>query len=92
MSENKVAEAHLGGKIAVIERWLLKRSESMERQQLATIDPDLDLVDAGLVDSLRIVEFVVLVGQVAGKRIDMNDLDLDRFRTLRRVSDNFLGG
>ncbi len=92
MSENKVAEAHLGGKIAVIERWLLKRSESMERQQLATIDPDLDLVDAGLVDSLRIVEFVVLVGQVAGKRIDMNDLDLYRFRTLRRVSDNFLGG
>jgi acyl carrier protein len=55
------------------------------------IDLDTDLITQRLIDSLSLVEFIFLLEELSGKRIDMQSLQLDQFRTLRRVQENFLG-
>jgi acyl carrier protein len=77
-------------RLAEIEEWLLERSKSVADAQLRSIDPDLDLVNSGLVDSLRLAEFAFLLGKLTGQRIDPTELSLDQFRTLKSISEHFL--
>jgi acyl carrier protein len=47
---------------------------------------DDDLVDGGLLDSLVLVELMVALEDAFGIRIDVADLDVEDFRTVRRIS------
>lgn len=78
-------------RLAEIEQWLVERSGSVQDQQLTTIDPDYDLVDSGLIDSLRLVEFAFFLGRLTGRRPDLAELRLGQFRTLRLIGEYFLG-
>jgi acyl carrier protein len=73
-----------------IERWLLARARALGHENLTDIDPDLDLIENGLLDSLRLVEFAFLLHRASGRRIDPQNLNLAQFRTLRTISDTFL--
>jgi acyl carrier protein len=48
---------------------------------------DLDLVDAGLLDSLTFVELLVQLERRFGTVVAAEDLDLENFRTARRIAD-----
>lgn len=44
-----------------------------------------DLIEGGLVDSLRFVDFVLLVSELSGREIPLDDIDIERFRTLDAI-------
>jgi Phosphopantetheine attachment site len=91
MEENTVVQVGTDERTAELTRWLLNRAGQMDRMSLTSIEPDVDLVDIGLIDSLRFVEFAFLVGKVTGQRLDVERLKLDQFRTLRRITEEFFG-
>lgn len=50
-------------------------------------DPDCDLIDRGLVDSLGFTTLFVAVEDRYGIEITLDDLDLERFRTPRLIGE-----
>jgi acyl carrier protein len=44
-----------------------------------------DLIEKRLVDSLRFVEFVLLIAELSGREIDMDALNIDEFRTIATI-------
>ncbi|GGO54714.1 acyl carrier protein [Streptomyces lasiicapitis] len=53
----------------------------------STIEPGDDFFDRGLINSLRALEIVVHVEQAYGVSVEVEDLDLDNFRTIRRIAE-----
>ncbi|GAA2104658.1 phosphopantetheine-binding protein [Streptomyces albiaxialis] len=71
-----------------------RRNELVEelRSHLRTltgvlVDPDEDFFARGLVDSLRSLEIVVHVEREYGLSVEVDDLELDNFRTVDRIAD-----
>jgi len=58
--------------------------------QLVRIDPDLDLIATGLINSLSFAELTFLIGKLTGRRPEVAKLTADQFRTLNRISESFL--
>ncbi|WP_024804047.1 acyl carrier protein [Nocardia sp. BMG51109] len=75
--------------LAIVERWLVERSRVLDTAPADAIDPDLDLIDSGLIDSMRLVEFVFLLGEATGAPIDIDEQAIDTLRTLRRISEHY---
>lgn len=50
------------------------------------LGPDDDYFDMGLVNSLRALEIVAYLERTFDLEIDIDDLDLDNFRTARRAA------
>ncbi|MDG1872971.1 MAG: acyl carrier protein [Mariniblastus sp.] len=48
---------------------------------------DTDLIDEGLLDSLMLVDLLVRLEKEFGITVAMDQLDLDDFRTLLRITD-----
>ncbi|WP_029030489.1 phosphopantetheine-binding protein [Salinarimonas rosea] len=44
-----------------------------------------DLIESGLIDSLRFVDFVLLVSELCGRDIPLDDIDIEAFRTLDAI-------
>ncbi|MET9296281.1 acyl carrier protein [Streptomyces sp. NPDC003077] len=65
--------------------WLRARNPDVE-----AIPPDLDLIENRLVDSLGFMEFILLLEDLVGRELPLEELDVDRFRTLEAISANFL--
>ena len=53
------------------------------------IEENTDLFESGLVTSIQFVELVLLVEELCGQEIVVDDSAVDRFRTLRAISDNY---
>lgn len=51
-----------------------------------TLRPDDDIFELGLVNSLRALEIVAHVERTFGLEVDVEDLELDNFRTAARVA------
>jgi acyl carrier protein len=49
------------------------------------IDPDQDLIDNRLIDSLGLVEFIILIEKLSGRPLDIDALDIDSFRSLNNI-------
>jgi len=47
---------------------------------------DTDLINTGLVDSLMFVGFLAQLEQEFGIQLSLQDLELDRFRTVTRIA------
>jgi methoxymalonate biosynthesis acyl carrier protein len=47
---------------------------------------DTDLFDSGIVDSLKFVELLVQLEQKFGTKVNLNDLELDNFRSIDRIA------
>jgi acyl carrier protein len=50
-------------------------------------DPTADLVDGGLLDSLGLVELLAAVEVEFGIEVPLEELELDRIRTLERLAE-----
>lgn len=48
---------------------------------------ETDLIDTGLVDSLSFVEFLAQLEEQFGVQVSLDDLEIDRFRTISRIAD-----
>ena len=60
--------------------------------ELVEVDPDLDLIETRLIDSLAFAEYLIRVEQLAAAPIDADTLNVDDFRTLRRLERAFFAG
>lgn len=67
-----------------VTKWVLARNPEIE-----AVDPDCDLIESRLVDSLGFLQFLILIEQLTGKTIDVETLDIDDFRSLNRIEQNF---
>jgi acyl carrier protein len=57
-----------------------------EKLHLQVPSLDTELIDTGLVDSLTFVGFLAQLEQEFGIQLSLQDLELDRFRTVRRIA------
>jgi acyl carrier protein len=64
--------------------WILAR-----HPELTEFDPDCDLIDNRLIDSMSFLEFIALIERLTGRPVDPESLNLDDFRTLNRIERAF---
>ncbi|MFD5513130.1 acyl carrier protein [Streptomyces sp. NPDC059761] len=67
--------------------WLRERNPTVEE-----IPEDLDLIENRLIDSLGFMEFILLLEDLIGRELQLDQIDVNRFRTLRSLTDHFLKG
>lgn len=51
----------------------------------------VDLIDGGLLDSLKLVELILELERQFDLRIDIDSLDVDDFRSIARIADLVIG-
>jgi D-alanine--poly(phosphoribitol) ligase subunit 2 len=61
------------------------RAVFVETLNIQVPSEDTDLIDGGLLDSLALVELLVELEQRFGVDIPLDTLDVDDFRTVRRI-------
>ncbi|MFI6686779.1 acyl carrier protein [Streptomyces sp. NPDC050485] len=64
--------------------WIYEQNPDLE-----DIDIDLDLFDTRLINSLSLIEFVLVIEQASGQVIDRRQLKIEDFQTLRTIQENF---
>jgi acyl carrier protein len=69
-----------------IKKWILARNPAVE-----DIEPDYDIIENRLIDSLSFVEFVFVVEQHSGKSIDLQSVQVDEFRTINAIGQAHFG-
>jgi hypothetical protein len=69
---------------AELKQWILRKNP-----EISDIELDLDIIECRLVDSLAFMDFVIQVSQLSGREIDFSNLDIEDFRTLRRMEERF---
>jgi acyl carrier protein len=72
--------------LASIKTWLLEQNADHH----AEIDPDLDLVESGLLDSLKVMTLVVLIEKLRNQPIALEQMSIERLKTLTLIRQNFL--
>ena len=51
-----------------------------------------DLIENGLIDSLRFVEFVLLIAELSGRTIELDNVNIDEFRTIDAIHAAYFSG
>ncbi|HEV2227922.1 MAG TPA: phosphopantetheine-binding protein [Steroidobacteraceae bacterium] len=51
------------------------------------VPPGADLLESGVLDSLQLVDLLLLIEQTFGRRISIESIDLDDLRTLERLAE-----
>jgi acyl carrier protein len=59
------------------------------RPELGVIDPDYDLIDNRVLDSLGFVNFLYVLEEQTGREIALDQVSPEDFRTLRRIRARF---
>lgn len=67
-----------------VSQWIQAR-----HPEVAQIEPDFDLIDSRLIDSLGFLEFIGLIERLAGTPIDVETVDIDDFRSLANIEQAF---
>ena len=71
------------------DRSLNERMEQLFAEKLNVRVPseETDLIETGLIDSLALVELLFEVEREFGVALPLGDLEVDDFRTIRRMAD-----
>ena len=62
-----------------------------KRPDLAVIDPELDLIENRILDSLGFIDFLYLLEESTGTEITLDSVSAEDFRTLNRIKARFFG-
>lgn len=57
-----------------------------QRLQMEAPDPDTDLIEAGLLDSLAFVDLLTHLESTFGVTVSLDDLDFDAFRSIAKIA------
>lgn len=74
------------GSLNEVRDWILRK-----HPERTSLEPDLDLIENRLIDSLSFVEFVFTIESASGVSIDVENIDVDDFRTLAAIERKFFG-
>lgn len=58
----------------------------IEQLSIEVPTPDTDLLDGGILDSLKFVELLVQLEQRFGTRVNLNEFEPDNFRSIDRIA------
>lgn len=58
-----------------------------DKLQIEVPSPDTDLVETGLLDSLRFVELLAHLEETFDVTVSVDDLDVEHFRTTARIAE-----
>ena len=72
--------------LQTLKSWLL---ELECNKGLTDIDPDENLIEQGLIDSLEFVNFLLLVEEQRGEEIPSIEIELEKFKTLNTILKNY---
>ena len=62
------------------------RALMLEHLHVDVPSPDVDLLESGVLDSLQLVDLLLLIEQHFGRRIAIEAIDLDDLRSLTRLA------
>lgn len=62
------------------------RALMLEHLHVDVPSPDVDLLESGMLDSLQLVDLLLLIEQHFGQRIAIESIDLDDLRSLGRLA------
>lgn len=62
------------------------RSLFLEHFHVEVPSPDTDLLETGMLDSLQLVDLLLLIEEEFGRRISLEAIELDDLRTLSRLA------
>lgn len=68
---------------------LLNFVASLAGRSPSSIDNDTDLLEAGVIDSIGILELFVFIEEIGGRSLRPEQVNIDSLRTLRRIQDCF---
>jgi acyl carrier protein len=74
----RVSEEQLVGEI---------RGIFAQRLAIEVESPSVDLLDTGLVDSVTLVELLLMLEEQFGVNLPLEDLEMEDFRSLARIAD-----
>ncbi|MES1245204.1 MAG: acyl carrier protein [Acidobacteriota bacterium] len=68
-----------------VKRWLLER-----KPEMGDLDPDLDLIENRVIDSLSFLDFVFFLEELTGRELQATAETVHHFQTLRAIEGNIL--
>ena len=81
-----------GAAIDRLKVWLRERKPKLLSEGGALDDPDFDLIENRVVDSLIFLEFVFFLEELSGRQLDTGPEHMASFRTLRAIQKDILDG
>jgi acyl carrier protein len=81
-----------GTAIERLKGWLCERKPKLLSDRGALDDPDFDLIENRVVDSLIFLEFVFFLEELSGRQLDTGPEHMASFRTLRAIEKDILHG
>ena len=58
----------------------------LEQLSIEVPDPDTDLIETGMLDSMKLVELLVQIEQQFGLRIELEQIEIDDLRTVTGIA------
>lgn len=77
-----------GAAIGRVKSWLCERKP--ELRELGDLDPDYDLIENRVVDSLTFLDFVFFLEELVGRELETGPENMPSFRTLRAIERDLL--
>lgn len=74
----------MSGELEEVTAWLAGR-----HPDLPAVDPEYDLIENRLIDSLGFLEFLALIERLTGHPVDVESTGIDCFRTLSSIERTF---
>jgi acyl carrier protein len=81
-----------GPAIDRLKGWLRERKPKLLSDGSALDDPDFDLIENRIVDSLIFLEFVFFLEELSGRQLDTGPEHMASFRTLRAIQRDIFNG
>jgi hypothetical protein len=72
--------------LASLRAWLLARRPTLDP---AALTDETDIIEARVLESLELVEFMLYIESLSGREVLSEGLDPDRLRTLARIYASF---
>ncbi|WP_423907069.1 acyl carrier protein [Candidatus Spongiihabitans sp.] len=69
--------------ISKVKKYILDKNSSLTD---TTFLETTDIIENRLIDSLQFVEFILFVEEIIGRKIDIESINIDDFRTLKSIN------
>ena len=77
-------ELERADKLSRVKSWILAKAPGRTDVEL-----DVDVIETGLVNSVSFTEYVLIIEELSGSEIEINEAIVEKVRTLRGVLENF---
>lgn len=77
---------------AAVRAWIQDAFAARNGAPLEALGPDDELIESRIIDSLTLMNLIHFLEELVEREIPMQGIDVDSFRTLRRIGATYLSG